>query len=188
VVQIQQFSVSNQQFSVSRAKETFMERTRSYEWQDPTITAAAAREMSGLELLQAIAEGRLPGPPIASTLDFAATEVAEGRVVFVCTPGEHHYNPIGSVHGGLYATLADSAAACAIHTTLPKGMAYTTLDLSIRLLRPITADTGPIRCVGTVVNRGRRTALAQAELFDPADRLLAHAMSTCLLFEIPATA
>jgi uncharacterized protein (TIGR00369 family) len=163
-----------------------MERARSYDWQDPMITAAAAREMSGLELLQAIADGRLPAPPISVTLDFTLSEVAKGRVVFTSAPGEHHYNPIGSVHGGVYATLADSAAACAVHTTLPQGVAYTSVDLSIRYLRPITADSGPLRCVGTVVNRGRRTALAQAELFDPADRLLGHAMSTCLLFDLPA--
>jgi uncharacterized protein (TIGR00369 family) len=165
-----------------------MERTRSYEWQDPMITAAAARGLSGLEFLRELAAGRLPAAPIAITLDFTLSEVAEGRVVFTGTPGEHLYNPIGTVHGGFYATLADSAAGCAIHSTLPKGMAYATLDLSIRLLRPITADTGPIRCVGTVVNRGRRTALAQAEIYDAADRLLAHATSSCLLFEPPSSA
>jgi uncharacterized protein (TIGR00369 family) len=162
-----------------------MERARSYEWQDPMITAAAARDMSGLELLQAIADGRLPAAPIALTLDFTLSEVTEGHVVVTCSPGEHHYNPIGSVHGGVFSTLADTAAACAVHTTLPKGMAYTSLDLSIRFLRPVTADTGPLRCVGTVIKRGRRTALAQAELYDAADRLLGHATSSCLLFDIP---
>jgi uncharacterized protein (TIGR00369 family) len=162
-----------------------MERTRSYDWEDPMVTAAAARDMSGLEFVQALAEGRLPAPPIALTLDFALSDVAEGRVVVTGTPGEHLYNPIGSVHGGVYATLADTATGCAVHTTLPKGVAYTSLDLSIRYLRPISAGTGPIRCVGTVIKRGRRTVLAQAELYDAADRLLGHATSTCLLFDIP---
>jgi uncharacterized protein (TIGR00369 family) len=165
-----------------------MGRSRTYEWEDPAPTAAQAGRLPGLEFLREIAAGRLPGPPIAATLDFTIDEVEEGRVVFRCVPGEEHYNPIGSVHGGLYATLADSAAACAVHSTLPHGMAYTSLDLSIRFLRPVTAATGPIRAVGTVRNRGRRTALAEAELFDPADRLLAHATSNCLLFPVPAEA
>ena len=161
-----------------------MGRSRTYEWEDPAITAAEAGRLPGLEFLREIAAGRLPGPPIAATLDFTLDEVEEGRVVFRCVPGEEHYNPIGSVHGGLYATLADSAAACAVHSTLPEGIAYTSVDLSIKFLRPVTAATGSIRAVGTVLTRGRRTALAQAELFDPADRLLAHATSTCLLFPV----
>ena len=162
-----------------------MGRSRTYEWEDPAITAAEAGRQPGLQFLPEIAAGRLPGAPIAATLDFTLDEVEEGRVVFRCEPGEEHYNPIGSVHGGLYATLADSAAACAVHSTLPAGIAYTSVDLSIKFLRPVTAATGSIRAVGTVLTRGRRTALAQAELFDPADRLLAHATSTCLLFPVP---
>jgi uncharacterized protein (TIGR00369 family) len=91
---------------------------------------------------------------------------------------------MGSVHGGVYATVLDSATGCAVMSVLPKGMGYTSLDLNVKFLRPITADTGKIRAVGTVLNSGRRTALAQAELFDPADRLLAHATSSCLLFPV----
>jgi uncharacterized protein (TIGR00369 family) len=163
-----------------------MGRSRTYEWQDPAITAAEAGRLPGLEFLREIAAGRLPAPPIAATLDFTLDEVEEGRVVFRCEPREEHYNPIGGVHGGLYATLADSAAACAVHSTLQEGIAYTSVDLSIKFLRPVTAATGMIRAVGTVRNKGRRTALAQAELFDPTGRLLAHATSTCLLFPIPA--
>jgi uncharacterized protein (TIGR00369 family) len=163
-----------------------MGRSRTYEWQDPAISAVEAGRLPGLEFLREIAAGRLPAPPIAATLDFTLDEVEEGRVVFRCEPREEHYNPIGGVHGGLYATLADSAAACAVHSTLPEGMAYTSVDLSIKFLRPMSAATGMIRAVGTVRNKGRRTALAQAELFDPAERLLAHATSTCLLFPVPA--
>jgi uncharacterized protein (TIGR00369 family) len=163
-----------------------MGRSRTYEWEDPAISAAQLGKLSGLEFLSEMAAGRLPGPPIAATLDFGIDEVEHGRVVFRCVPSEEHYNPIGSVHGGLYATLADSAAACAVHSTLPAGMAYTSLDLSVRFLRPISGDTGPIRAVGQVRNRGRRTALAEAELLDADDRLLAHATSTCLLFPLPA--
>ncbi|MGH3389873.1 MAG: PaaI family thioesterase [Actinomadura sp.] len=163
-----------------------MGRSRTYEWEDPATSAAQAGRLPGLEFLREIAAGRLPGAPIAATLDFTIDEVEEGRVVFRCVPGEEHYNPIGSVHGGLYATLADSAAGCAVHSTLPAGMAYTSLDLSIKFLRQVTTATGPIRAVGTVRNRGRRTALAEAELFDSADRLLAHATSSCLLFPVEA--
>ncbi|KAA0939397.1 PaaI family thioesterase, partial [Streptomyces apricus] len=129
---------------------------------------------------------RLPAPPIGSALGFALEEIEYGRAVFTLAPGEEHYNPIGSVHGGVYATLLDSAAGCAVQSVLPQGMAYTSLDLTLKFLRPITVDTGKVRAVGTVLNSGRRTALAQAELLDSTDRLLAHATSSCLLFPVPA--
>lgn len=108
-------------------------------------------------------------------------------MVFSLVPGEEHYNPIGSVHGGVYATLLDSAAGCAVQSTLPQGMGYTSLDLTVKFLRPVTVDTGRIRAVGTVVSSGRRTALAEARLLDEKDRLLAHATSTCMLFRLPAS-
>ncbi|MEV5409284.1 PaaI family thioesterase [Thermopolyspora sp. NPDC052614] len=161
-----------------------MGRTRTYEWADPTHIAEAAMSMSGLEFVQALRDGRLPAPPITATLGFTLAEVEEGRAVFVLVPGEEHYNPIGSVHGGVHAALLDSAAGCAIHSTLPKGMAYTTLDLSTRYLRPITMTTGPVRAIGTVRNRTRRTAFAEAEILDSEDRILAHATTTCLLFPV----
>ncbi|MGW0629035.1 PaaI family thioesterase [Streptomyces sp. NPDC002758] len=164
-----------------------MGRTRTYEWEDPAVTAAAVGRASGLDFLRDMLEGRLPGPPILATLDFQLAEVAEGRVVFSLTPGEDHYNPIGSVHGGVYATLLDSAAGCAVQSILPAGMGYTSLDLTVKFLRRITVDTGPVRAIGTVVNSGRTTALAQATLVDATDRLLAHATSSCLLFPVPAS-
>lgn len=108
-----------------------------------------------------------------------------GRAVFSLTPGEEHYNPIGSVHGGIFATLLDSAAGCAVQSTLPQGMAYTSLDLTVKFLRRITVDTGTVRAIGTVVSKGRQTALAQAQLVDAKDRLLAHATSSCMLFPVP---
>ncbi|MFE0776037.1 PaaI family thioesterase [Streptomyces sp. NPDC058861] len=163
-----------------------MGRTRTVEWEDPAASARAAGTMAGLDFLREIAAGRLPGPPIASLLGFALEEVGDGRVVFSFEPAEEHYNPIGSVHGGVYATLLDSAAGCAVHSTLPRGTAYTSLDLSTRFLRPITIATGKVRAVGTVLTRGRRTSLAEAGLYDAEDRLLGHATSTCMLFPIPA--
>ncbi|MFJ4872095.1 MULTISPECIES: PaaI family thioesterase [unclassified Streptomyces] len=163
-----------------------MGRTRTVEWEDPAASARAAGTMAGLDFLREIAAGRLPGPPIASLLGFDLEEVEDGRVVFSFEPAEEHYNPIGSVHGGVYATLLDSAAGCAVHSTLPRGTAYTSLDLSTRFLRPITTATGKVRAVGTVLTRGRRTALAEAGLYDAEDRLLGHATSTCMLFPVPA--
>ncbi|WP_328723438.1 PaaI family thioesterase [Streptomyces sp. NBC_00247] len=163
-----------------------MGRTRTYEWEDPAVSAGAVGTASGLEILRDLVAGRLPSPPISRMMGFRITEVDAGRVVFTLEPGEEHYNPIGSVHGGVYATLLDSAAGCAVHSVLPAGVGYTSLDLNVRFLRTITADTGTVRAVGTVLKSGRTTCLAQAELFDGADRLIAHATSTCLVVPLPA--
>ncbi|HEY9326944.1 MAG TPA: PaaI family thioesterase [Streptomyces sp.] len=162
-----------------------MGRTRTYSWDDPSIPAQAAREMSGLDFLREVRAGRLAAAPIGKTMDFALDEVEHGRAVFSLLPGEEHYNPIGSMHGGVFATLLDSAAGCAVQSTLPAGTAYTSLDLTVKFLRPVTVDTGRVRAVGTVLSGGRRTALAQAQLLDASDRLLAHATSSCLLFPVP---
>src|SRR6478672_3526731 len=137
-------------------------RERTTTWSDPTITAAQVGREPGLVLLEAVRDGRLPAPPIATTLGFDLDVVEDGRAVFSLEPGEHHYNPIGSVHGGVFATLLDSAAGCAVHSTLPAGVGYTTTSLTITYTRPVSPRTGPIRCVGTVLSRGRRTALAEA--------------------------
>ncbi|MCX4459244.1 PaaI family thioesterase [Streptomyces sp. NBC_01340] len=161
-----------------------MGRSRTYDWEDPTVSAAAVGQYSGLDFLREVQAGRLPAAPIAATLGMTLEEVEHGRVVFALVPGEEHYNPIGSVHGGVYATLLDSAAGCAVQSVLPQGMGYTSLDLNVKFLRPVTVDTGKVRAVGTVLNSGRRTALAQAELFDSRDRLLAHTTSSCLLFPV----
>jgi uncharacterized protein (TIGR00369 family) len=161
-------------------------RSRTYEWEDPKISAAVAGRTSGLGMMRDLLEGRLPAPPITAALGFALEEAEEGRVVFSLAPGEEHYNPIGSVHGGVFATLLDSAAGGAVHSTLPPGMAYTSIDLTVKFLRRITVDTGKVRAIGTIVSRGRQMALAQAQLVDESDRLLAHATSSCMLFPVPA--
>ncbi|MFH9825197.1 PaaI family thioesterase [Streptomyces bobili] len=163
-----------------------MGRTRTYQWEDPAILAEAAGRMAGIDFLRELQAGRLPGPPINYSIDFALDEVEPGRAVFSLTPGEEHYNPIGSVHGGIFATLLDSAAGCAVQSMLPQGMAYTSLDLTVKFLRRMTVETGTVRAIGTVVNKGRQTALAQAQLFDAKDRLLAHATSSCMLFPVPS--
>jgi uncharacterized protein (TIGR00369 family) len=124
--------------------------------------------------------GALPSPPIATLLGFDLVEVDEGRAVFAAVPGPEHYNPIGMVHGGLAATLIDSATGCAVHTTLPAGAAYTTTDVQVRFVRPITRDTGRLECVGEVVHRGRTVATAQARL-TAGDKLLAHGTASLLI-------
>lgn len=156
-------------------------RERTATWLDPLVTAAAVRERPGLEALRAIAAGEIPGPPIASTLGFRLVAVEPGRAEFLLEPGEHQYNPIGSVHGGVFATLLDSAAGCAVHSMLPAGVGYTSLDLSVKFLGAIRADTGPVTAVGTVTHLGGRTALAEARLTDAEGKLLATATSSCLI-------
>jgi uncharacterized protein (TIGR00369 family) len=157
-------------------------RRRVHTWEDPMATAAAAAEVDGLAFIRMLATGDVPPPPIATTLGFTVESVEHGRVVFGMQPAEFHFNPIGSVHGGVYATLLDSAMGCAVHSTLPVGGRYTSLDISVKFLRAIRTDSGPVRCEGVVVHRGGRTALAEARLLDGAERLCAHATSTCLLF------
>lgn len=156
-------------------------RERSHAWVDPAVTAAAAREVDGLTFLRRLASGELPPPPIATTLGMTLLEVEAGRAVFGMEPGEHHYNPIGSVHGGVYATLLDSATGCAVQSLLPAGTGYTSLDLSVKFLRPLGMDTGQVRCEGRVLHLGGRTALAEARLYDAEGRLCAHATSSCVL-------
>jgi uncharacterized protein (TIGR00369 family) len=159
-------------------------RRRTYQWGDPAVSAAAVRELDGMTFFREIIAGRLPSPPIAATLGFNWVSVEPGNVVFEITPAEFHYNPIGSVHGGVYATVCDSACACAVHSTLPAGAYYTSLDLTIKFIRPVTADSGRLRllCEGTVTHLGSRTALAQAQLTGPGGKLYAHATSSCLIF------
>jgi uncharacterized protein (TIGR00369 family) len=160
-------------------------RTRSYSWSDPSISAAELGQRAGLDLLLAMTRGELPPPPIMHTLGVDGIEPEEGRVTVYMTVGEFHYNPIGSVHGGVIASLLDTATGCAVHTTLPAGVGYTSLDLTTKFLRPVTLASGRLRCEGTVINRGRTTALAEARLYDHTNRLLAHATSTCLIFPLP---
>ncbi len=160
------------------------ERSRSYNWDDPHGSARAIPDMTGLEFMSAIGEGRLPAAPIAATLAMELDEVAEGRVVFAFTPGEFHYNPIGSVHGGVIATLIDSAASCAVHTTCKRGEAYTTVSLQTDYFKAITHAAGRIRCVGTVVKRGARLGVADAELVDDAGTVYGRGSVTCLIFPL----
>ena len=161
-------------------------RCRTYEWSDPAPKVAAMPDRAGIDVLKAIVDGELPPPPIMSTLDIMAEMFEVGRAVFSLLPSEMHYNPLGGVHGGVLATLLDSAAGCAVHSVLPAGTGYTSVDLTTKFLRPVTAASGRITAEGRVISRGSRTALAEAQLTDGRGRLVAHATSTCLLFELPS--
>ena len=158
-----------------------MSRTRTHTWTDPRPSAEAGLTMSGMEYLQAMVREELPRPPIASTLGFEGFEVEEGRATFWITPAEHHYNPIGSVHGGLAATLLDSALGCAVHTLLPAGTGYTTVDLKVTFLRPLTAETGRVRAEANVVHLGGRIATSEGRILDERDRIYAQASATLMI-------
>lgn len=160
-------------------------RTRTVTWGDFREGVTAAKSLSGLEYLRAIVRGEVPGAPIAALMGFAPVEVSEGRAVFVVEPAEYHYNPIGTVHGGLAATLLDSALGCAVHSTLPVGAGYTTLELHVNMVRAISQDTGKLTCTGEVIHVGGRVATAQARLRDADGKLYAHGTTTCMVFRPP---
>src|SRR3954463_14286490 len=141
--------------------------------------------MPGLEFVRAIFEGRLPAPPIMQTVEPFDSTADPGMVVMYSVPGFRHYNPIGSVHGGYAAILLDSAMGLAVHSMLPAGSGYTTLEFKISFIRGMTKDTGPVKSEGRTLNVGRRAATAEARITDARGRLLAHATTTCLVFDIP---
>ena len=142
------------------------------------------KAVSGLEFLRRIAEGEVAQPPICHTLGFRLAAVAKGYALFTMTPGFKHYNPIGTVHGGVASTLLDSAMSCALQTNLEAGLGYITLELKINLVRPITETTGPIRAEGRTLHVGRRSGTAEGKILDAAGTLLAHGTTTCLVFAL----
>ncbi|ADB53233.1 PaaI family thioesterase [Conexibacter woesei] len=156
-------------------------RTRTVTWYDPHATAAAGARLSGRDYLQAIADGTLPPPPIASLLDFRITLVDDGEVAFAVTPDESAYNPIGLVHGGLVCTLLDSVVGCAVQTQLPAGTGYASIELKVSYVRPIHADTGEVLSRGWVTKPGRRVAFAEGDVRDRDGKLLASASSSLLV-------
>ncbi|MFQ5966440.1 MAG: PaaI family thioesterase, partial [Acidimicrobiia bacterium] len=153
---------------------------RTHEWSEPVELAESARPLSGQEFFVAWSEGEIT-PPMAATLGFGLEDFGDGHVEISCTPDEFHYNPYGTVHGGLAATLLDAATGCVIQTRLPAGAGYATLDLSVNYLRPITTETGTVSCVGKVLSMGRTVAVSEAEVQDQSGRVLARATATCLL-------
>lgn len=142
------------------------------------------RGRTGLQVMQAMLDGELPPPPIASTLDFGLISVAFGEAIFQGRPQRRHYNPMGSVHGGWFATLLDSALGCSVHTTMPVGRGYTTLEFKVNLVRALNEKVPLVRAIGRVVHQGKQVATAEADLVGHDGRLYAHASTTCLIFDL----
>src|SRR5277367_4388427 len=160
-------------------------RERIVHWDDPSALAEASRTMSGRDFLDAIRRGALPSPPISHLVGITFERVDDGRVEMVPTPQESQYNPIGSVHGGIIATVLDSVMGCAVHTKLPLGRAYTTLEIKVNYLRGVNRESGPMSAIGWVVHLGRQTSMAEASLTDARGKLFAQASTTCLIFDSP---
>lgn len=156
-------------------------RTRTYSWRDPAEMIGAVGGKSGLEILQAVVRGELRAP-IQDTLEMDLTKAEEGRVEYQLTPQEFHFNPAGTLHGGVMATIVDSAMSCAIWTTLPAGVGWTTMEMKMGLVRTVTLESGRLTCVGTPINVGQRSGAAEARVHDSKGRLCAYASTTCMIF------
>ena len=156
-------------------------RTRVITWEDPGAAVQTGKTISGLAYLKAMLSGEFPPPPIAVLLGMWITEVSEGRVVFAFEPAEYHLNPLGTVHGGVMATLLDSALGCVVQSMLPAGTSYTTLELKVNYLRPITTNTGTVYCEGKIIYVGGRIATAEGRLTDAGGKLYAHGTTTCII-------
>ena len=162
--------------------DTETKRSRTITWADPFLIPKASAGKSGLEALREVFEGRLPPPPIAETMGIEGVQVEEGKAVFEGEPAEYLYNPIGVVHGGFAMALLDSAMGCAVHSTMKVGERYTTLEVKTNFVRPITLETGRVRCEGVVIHRGGTIATAEGKLIAvESGKLLAHGTTTCLI-------
>ncbi|MCU0498977.1 MAG: PaaI family thioesterase [Anaerolineae bacterium] len=157
------------------------ERTQQFTWGDPMIGAQVAPTLSGIDYLRGIQRGDYPPAPIAVLMNMTLSELEVGRIVFSAMPAEYHYNPIGMVHGGFAATLLDSAMACAIQSTLPLGVIYTTLELKVNYVRAISLETGLVYSEGKVIHAGKRVATAEGRVTDANGKLYAHATTTCMV-------
>ena len=158
-------------------------RRREVTWEDPMVSAALALDLSGLDYLRAIAGGGISPPPIAVLLGMGIVDVQPGRVAFSLEVGEHLYNPIGSVHGGVFCVLLDSAMGCAAHSTLDRGQAYATLELKANLVKALTMNTPSVVATGQVISSGRRVITASGQITGPDGTLYAHGTTTCLVVE-----
>jgi uncharacterized protein (TIGR00369 family) len=160
------------------------QRSRTVTWHEPGPSTAKGLTMAGVDYLRAIANGDLPQPPMASLMRFEIASVDPGRVVFTCQPDESAYNPIGAVHGGLVCTLLDSVTSCAIHSTLPQGKGYTTVEIKVNYLKAVRLDSGLLTATGTVVKAGSRVGFAEGVITDARGALVATATSTLLVFDL----
>lgn len=159
-------------------------RETTVRWHDPAPALTALPALSGVDFMRKMAAGELPGAPMASHFGMEVVTVESGSVTFRCTPDESHYNPVGTVHGGLVCTLLDSALGCATHTTLPAGMGYTSIEIKVNYLRPVFAGSGALICRGRVTKPGRRVAFAEGEVLDGEGRVVATASGSLLIFPL----
>lgn len=157
-------------------------RQRTVSWDDPRASRRDAAAVSGLEYLLSLKEGKAPQPPAARLLGYRIREVERGRAVFELEPGECHYNPFATVHGGIMATLLDSAMTAAVLSTLPVGVACATLEMKVNFVRPVRAESGPLRCEAAAIHLGSSIATAEGKIFDGRQKLCAHAVATCSVF------
>ena len=158
-----------------------MNRTHTIKWSDPKKLAEIGSQLSGMEMMRRIMAGAVPPPPIMLLMNGRPTKISEGAVIFEAEPAEYHYNPIGMVHGGFAATMLDTVMGCAIHTTLPAGVGYTTLEIKINYIRPLTDALGKVFCHGTAVHVGNRVATAEGKIVDAEGKLYATGTTTCLM-------
>ncbi len=166
------------------SSENDSRRTRAVAWQDPETSARDALSISGLDYMNALKDGKIAPPPAAVLLGYRLREIDQGCVVFEFEPAEYHYNPFASVHGGIISTVLDSAMTSAVLTTLPAGIACSTIEIKVNFVRPITTRTGTLRIEGKVVHGGSRIAIAEGRVTDAHDKLCAFAVSTCMVFRI----
>lgn len=159
-------------------------RTKTVTWHDPMTAAESGRKLSGIDHLRAVRDGQLPAAPIAALMGFRVATIEEGDVVFTCAPDESVYNPIGLVHGGLVCTLLDSVCGCAVQSTLPAGLGYTSLEMKVSYLRPLHAHSGELTAHGWVPRRGRRASFAEGDVRTADGKVVATATSTCLVFPL----
>lgn len=160
------------------------QRSKVVSWHDPAPTTAIGLTMAGIDYLRAMVDGTLPPPPIAGLMEFDLASADPGRVVFTCRPDESFYNPIGVIHGGLVCTLLDSVAGCALHSTLPQGKGYTSVEIKVNYLRAVRLTSGPLTATGTVVKSGSRVGFTEAVVTDAEGAVLATATSTLLVFDL----
>ena len=158
-------------------------RERTFQWDNPLEGAKQALQMSGLDYLRAMGDGKIPFPPLLHALDFKPTHLEKGKVIFSFQPQEFHYNPIGSVHGGVISAILDSAMGCTLHSILETGSGYTTLELKVNFLKAITTKIDELHAVGKIIHAGGRTALVEAQLIDKDNTVYAHGVSTCLILK-----
>jgi uncharacterized protein (TIGR00369 family) len=160
-------------------------RERVVRWADPRVLASASRTMSGRAFLEAISRGDLPAPSFSQLVQLRFEEIGDGQVRCALEPDESHYNPNGSVHGGIIATVLDTVMGCAVHSRLPAGRGYTTLEIKVNYVRAVTVSAGILQATGNLLHLGRQTGIAEGRITDAAGRLCAHASTTCLVFDLP---